>query len=77
MLRRVVGRSGPFRLTRVLVTIFISVGVLSSCTSDSKPDARASTATARVAALRSISDLKDQFNEDSGKTRLVLLISPT
>ncbi len=31
----------------------------------------------KVTRLRSVSELRDRFNKDSGKVRLILIISPT
>jgi hypothetical protein len=35
------------------------------------------TAAPKLADLRGVDDLKTQFNQDQGKIRLVLLVSPT
>jgi hypothetical protein len=37
----------------------------------------ASGATGRVLQLRTISELREQFNRDAGDVRLILLVSPT
>jgi hypothetical protein len=40
-------------------------------------DALAQTASAKLADLNDVSELRARFNEDSAFTRLVLLVSPT
>jgi len=41
------------------------------------PNSQTTPRTDKVAVLGGVADLRERFNEDSGKVRLVLLISPT
>ena len=67
----------PFR-PACLLPIFLALALASSaCTSSPSPVTGSTTRSGRVAELRSISELRERFNEDSGKVRLILLISPT
>jgi hypothetical protein len=52
----------------ILLMVLISV----ACSSGSAP-----TSSTPVRELRSISELQDRFNADSGAIRLILLVSPT
>ena len=74
------GRSIPSRLTipqsRILPLLAAFVLVFSACASSGGPKTE-SAPTAKVAELGGVSDLRERFNEDSGKVRLILLISPT
>lgn len=58
-----VGPSVRFRILALLVTLAAS----GACGSD----------TATLANLTSVETLKQQFNADAGKPRIVLLLSPT
>jgi hypothetical protein len=51
--------------------------VLTACASSGRPNTQATPRTDKVAVLGGVADLRERFNEDSGKVRLVLLISPT
>ena len=83
MLRRVtrppslVRARGAFRPARLLPILLALALAASACTSGPSPGTDATSRNGRVAELRSISELRDRFNEDSGKVRLILLISPT
>jgi hypothetical protein len=65
---------GPACLLPILLALALAS---SACTSSSSPVTGSTTRSGRVAELRSISELRERFNEDSGKVRLILLISPT
>ena len=58
-----------FGLLAALVLVF------TACAS-SGPNTQ-TTRTDKVAVLGGVADLRERFNEDSGKVRLVLLVSPT
>jgi hypothetical protein len=60
-----------FGLLAALVLVF------SACASSGRPESETSPRTDKVAELAGVSDLRERFNEDSGKVRLFLLISPT
>ena len=60
-----------FGLLAALVVVF------SACASSGRPATETTPRTDRVAVLGGVSDLRERFNEDSGKVRLLLLISPT
>lgn len=60
-----------FRPARLLPILLAFALASSACTSGPSPG------PGWVAELRSISELRERFNEDSGKVRLILLISPT
>ncbi len=64
--------------TRVALFGFLAALVLvfSACASSGRPETE-TPRTSKVAVLGGVSDLRERFNEDSGKVRLVLLISPT
>jgi hypothetical protein len=68
---------GPFRPARLLPILLSLALAASACTSGRSPGTGATSRNGRVAELRSISELRERFNEDSGKVRLILLISPT
>jgi len=59
-----------FGLLAALVLVF------TGCES-SGPNTQTTPRTDKVAVLGGVADLRERFNEDSGKVRLVLLISPT
>ena len=67
-------RLRPVRLLPILLALALSS---SACTSGASPGTGSTSRNGRVAELRSISELRERFNEDSGKVRLILLISPT
>ena len=64
----------PARLLSILLALALAS---SACTSGPTPGTHPTSRNGRVAELRSISELRERFNEDSGKVRLILLISPT
>ena len=49
----------------------------SACASVGSQGTASATRNARVIELRSVAELRQRFNQDSGKVRLILLISPT
>jgi hypothetical protein len=67
----------PFRLARLLPILLALAMASSACTSGPSPGSGSTSRNGRVAELQSISELRERFNEDSGKVRLILLISPT
>jgi hypothetical protein len=67
----------PFRPSRLLPFLLAFALASSACTSGPSPETDSTSRIGRVAELRSISELRERFNEDSGKVRLILLISPT
>ena len=62
-----------------LLAILLALALASSaCSSGANPETEESpTRSATVTELRNVSDLGDRFNQDAGKVRLILLISPT
>jgi hypothetical protein len=64
----------PFGFLSFLAALVL---VFSACASSGRPGTESATGTAKVAELGGVSDLRERFNEDSGKVRLILLISPT
>jgi hypothetical protein len=68
---RIRTRIALFGLLAALVLVF------SACVSSGRPATETTARTAKVAVLGGVSDLRERFNEDSGKVRLILLISPT
>jgi hypothetical protein len=62
-------------LGALIVAAFVVA--LSACASSGGAETRSAARTAKVAELGGVSDLRERFNEDSGKVRLILLISPT
>ena len=66
---------------RALVELFVVILVLvlasSTCTSRGNQGDHSAIRSAKVTELRSVPELRERFNEDSGKIRLILLISPT
>ena len=62
--------------SRILPFLAAFVLVFSACASSGGPETE-SAPTAKVAELGGVSDLRERFNEDPGKVRLILLISPT
>jgi hypothetical protein len=62
-------------LGALLVAAFVLV--FSACASSGRPATETAPRTTKVAVLGGVSDLRERFNEDSGKVRLILLISPT
>jgi len=67
----------PFRPARLLPILLALALAASACTSGPSRETGSTSRNGRVAELRSISELRERFNEDSGKVRLILLISPT
>jgi len=61
-----------------LLAILLALAVASACGSGANPKTEESpTQSATVTELRNVSELGDRFNQDAGKVRLILLISPT
>jgi hypothetical protein len=62
-----------------LLAILLALAVASSaCGSGANSKTEESpTRSATVTELRNVSELGDRFNQDAGKVRLILLISPT
>ena len=71
-------RSNRIR-TPIALFAFLAALVLvfSACTRTGRPATETTPRTAKVAELGGVSGLRERFNEDSGKVRLILLISPT
>jgi hypothetical protein len=67
----------PFRPAGLLPILLALALASSACTSSQSPVTGSTTRSGRVAELRSISGLRERFNEESGRVRLILLISPT
>jgi hypothetical protein len=67
------------RSRRPLLAILLALAVASSaCGSGANPETEESPPrSATVTELRNVSELGDRFNQDAGKVRLILLISPT
>lgn len=63
------------RLALLVATLSALALVSSSCSPDRATESSATSS--KVTELRSVTELQDRFNEDSGKVRLILLISPT
>jgi hypothetical protein len=82
VIRRLIGswtRAGSFNLAvRVLVSIPFAIALV-ALFPGARADigAQAAPAAATLHELRDVSDLKARFNDDRGKTRIVLLVSPT
>ena len=66
---------------RIRIALFGVLAALvlgsSACASSGRPATETTPRTDSVAVLGGVSDLRERFNEDSGKVRLILLISPT
>jgi hypothetical protein len=61
-----------------LAVVFLAVVLASTaCTSRGNEGNHSATRSARITELRSVSELRARFNEDSRKIRLILVISPT
>jgi hypothetical protein len=72
------------RLRRLFVPSLVAVALASSaCTGNGVGDPGSSTTTQQqnptspVRELSSIETLREAFNDDAGRTRLILIISPT
>jgi hypothetical protein len=58
--------------------VFLALVLASTaCSSRGNRGNHSATRSAKVTELRSVSELRERFNEDAGKIRLILLISPT
>jgi hypothetical protein len=69
---------GPAR--RILLAVLVVLVVAAACTRASEmapPGAERAEGSEGVHNLTSIETLQGQFNDDAGKARLILLISPT
>lgn len=60
---------------RPLLTAFAAIVVLAGCGGSDEEEAAAPAAG--VEDLASVESLKEAFNTDAGKTRLLLILSPT
>ena len=69
------GRGAWGRLALLVAMLSALALVSSSCSPDRATESSAKTS--KVTVLRSVSQLQDRFNEDLGKVRLILLLSPT
>lgn len=71
----------PARSARQLLVLVAVVAVASACTSDGATTAGGqvapTSAEARISSLQEVSQLRDRFDANAGKVRLVLLLSPT
>jgi hypothetical protein len=67
----------PFALAGLLAIILAFAVASSACASSEGPGTESAAQTSKVAELRTVSELRERFNDDSGKVRLILLISPT
>lgn len=78
MSRRARGEIGAFGLVATVLAFSLAA---SACASDRSPPAGgtpdATPPEVRVTSLQDLSQLRDRFNEDAGRVRLVLLLSPT
>ncbi len=71
------GRRSP-RLGYLFSILLVALALLSSACTSSTSSRPGTTATSpKVTELRNVSDLQEQFNRDSGKVRLILLVAPT
>jgi len=70
-------RSNRIRTWIALFGLMALVLVFTACASSGRPNTQTTPRTDKVAVLGGVADLRERFNEDSGKVRLVLLISPT
>jgi hypothetical protein len=69
---------GSARLTHLIAILMAVLALVpSACTLSSSPATGASAESSEVTQLKSVSDLQERFNQDSGKVRLILLVSPT
>lgn len=67
----------PRALARPAVVFLALVLASTACSSRGNRGNHSATRSAKVTELRSVSELRERFNEDAGKIRLILLISPT
>jgi hypothetical protein len=73
----------PFGLVRALAAAVMAAlaGLLASCTSSGAVSSTAASASSAgkvsVVTLNRIDTLKSLFNRDDGRTRLILIFSPT
>jgi hypothetical protein len=65
--------SSLLRAIAIGVILLISTGLASYLDNRLQP----ATENTPLAEIRNIKMLRDQFNRDAGKTRLILLMSPT
>jgi len=69
---------GSSRIRIALLGLLTALVLMfSACASNGRPETESTPRTAKVAVLGGVSDLRERFNDDSGKVRLILLISPT
>jgi hypothetical protein len=62
---------------RVRVLLVVMALAASACASQGTSAREGSTGAREVIELERVSALRDQFNRDSGKARVILLLSPT
>lgn len=55
----------------------LAAGVLLAASALPRPQLGAESAAGELQDVRSVEDLRARFNRDSGRVRLVLLLSPT
>jgi hypothetical protein len=68
---------GSLRLTHVAVTLVAGLALALAACSPNNNSARGSAGSSEVTVLQGISSLQERFKQDSGKVRLILLVSPT
>jgi len=74
--RQLIRARRPFALAGLLA-VLLALAVASSACRSKESETESAAQTAKVAELRTVSELRERFNHDSGKVRLILLISPT
>jgi hypothetical protein len=71
-----VSRGRACRSRGRLLALLVLLLAMPACTFG-KSSSGATATGAKVAELRSVSDLQERFNQDIGTVRLILLLSPT
>jgi hypothetical protein len=68
----------PSGLGRSVPILFVMLALVSSaCTLNRSSETDTTAPSPKVTELRSVTDLQERFDRDSGKVRLILLVSPT